>query len=204
MLVRALGRIPARSCSSVARGRARRACGACAGAGLQCRAVISGLAGHARRCLTVLTMAGQCEKMAYDGWTLSHCKTALAPSNTTAAADLVWTTSLDVLKESFKDLPATYATDDFCGKDKLQNPGEPGGDWFCAYAKFTLTVSNQCGKDTDCSKGGIKPACESIAAMHTMVCTLTADESKTKVDKARTDGNCGLWRRVRVANCGLC
>ena len=170
MLVRALGRIPARSCSSVARGRARRACGACAGAGLQCRAVISGLAGHARRCLTVLTMAGKCAAMASGDWTPSYCKATVGSGNTTTAgADAVWTGQFDGVKAIFNDVPAAYATDAFCGKDKVK--AGAGEDWLCAYAKFTLTVSNQCGKDTDCSKGGIKPACESYTAMHAGVST---------------------------------
>ena len=192
MLVCALCRIPARSCSSVARGRARRACGACAGAGLQCRAVISGLAGHARRCLTVLTMAGTCPPMASGDWTPSYCKTTVGGGNatrsTTAGADVMWKTQFDSIKEDFKDVPAAYAADTFCGKDKVKTGA--GEDWLCAYAKFAATVSNQCGKDTDCSKGGIGPACESYTAMMSAVCSLTADEIKTKVDKSRTDGNC--------------
>ena len=125
--------------------------------------------------------------MASGDWTPSYCKSRL-PANTTAAADAMWKNKFDEAEGFAKDVPAFYAEDSFCGKDKVK--AGAGDDWFCAFAKWYFTVSDQCGKDTDCSKGRIEPACESLAAMHAAVCTLTAAESKTKVDKARTDKNC--------------
>jgi hypothetical protein len=62
--------------------------------------------------------------------------------------------------------------------------------WACAFLYTKVYGKFDCKKDWDCSARDPMPACESISAMMTAVCKLTADEIKTKVDKRKTDGYC--------------
>jgi hypothetical protein len=64
--------------------------------------------------------------------------------------------------------------------------------WACAEFYQKVYGKFGCKKDWVCSVSRERPmpACESISAMMTAVCKLTADEIKTKVDKRKTDGYC--------------
>ena len=64
--------------------------------------------------------------------------------------------------------------------------------WACGHAYALLYGEFDCKEDWDCSRWDKlpKPACESISAMMTAVCNITADQIQTNVDEQRRQGKC--------------
>jgi len=132
-------------------------------------------------------MAGKCPAITTSSWTPSMCKSKFAPANATAAlVDSTWTPTKTAVDKTVDDPAAFYKTG--CGDGKVKAGADNA--WVCAYSAMQAAqITFGCNKDTDCTKT-LLPACESMTAMLTGVCTLTADEIKTAVDKAKTDGGC--------------
>jgi hypothetical protein len=140
-------------------------------------------------------MAGTCPPMVSGDFTPSFCKVKATGQNatitTTAQADAMFKTypykgfTNSMTDDAKIDLKRFYETL-FCGQDKVK--AEPANDWRCGFFKYVVT-SRQCAKATTCPISP-SPACESFNAMMTAVCTLTADEVKAEVAKAKTDGSC--------------
>jgi len=123
-------------------------------------------------------------------FTPSTCKDE---ASTAAMVDTEFTQMLSGMKDNAASSGVWYGS--YCGDKagEVQVKADATNDWACA--KFYMDVLNSfdCDNDWVCTEGDKVEdveACESVTAMMTATCTLTADEIKTKVDKRRTDGYC--------------
>ena len=141
-------------------------------------------------------MTGTCRKMESGSFTPSMCKKEAGGLNnsTTASVDAQFPAYIKTMKDTIAD-PKKYV-ENFCCAGKVAADADIVKAWACEFMYMQVRNVYYCNKDWKC---GANPeedvaACDSLSAMMTAVCTLTADEIKTEVDKARDSGGCMHWQ----------
>ena len=145
--------------------------------------------------LTILSMAGTCPAMVTGSWTPSMCRTEfpVAQNMTTPAmVNTVWKDTIANDEQNLAAVGVWYGS--YCGDKggEVQVKGDSGTSWACGYYKAMRMRDKSfgCDKDTVCSADAKIESCESVSAMMTAVCTLTADEITAKVAERKTGGYC--------------
>lgn len=143
-----------------------------------------------------MTLAENCPAGVTEAFTPSMCKgEATVPpwynTSTAAKVDDLFVTALTEYKD-YDDATVGVWYGSYCGDKDGEVLVKAGVDTAWACAEFYQKVYGKfdCKKDWVCSARDPRPACESISAMMTAVCKLTADEIKTKVDARRAGGYC--------------
>ena len=112
-------------------------------------------------------------------------------TSTAAKVDDLFVAALAEHKDNVAAAAVWYGS--YCGADAggeyLVKVGVDTA-WACAQFYQVVYGKFDCKKDWVCSARDPRPACESISAMMTAVCKLTADEIKTKVDANKAGGYC--------------
>jgi hypothetical protein len=150
-----------------------------------------------------LTLAENCPAGVTKAFTPSACKDNTTAPSTAAGGSKVdddFVAALGEFKQYTYDAAgATLWYGSYCGDkdgEVLVKTYQNGVDddeakaWACAEFYQKVYGKFDCKTDWVCATRDPMPACESVSAMMTAVCKLTADEIKTKVDKRRTDGYC--------------